>query len=140
MTEESKHNCIEKDDLLEQTKLNIEKIGLQVIMVSSANYSPSFSYSIGLTKTYNHPEIICFGLSNQLGHEIINDVAEIIKKGENIDVGKIYSEIFSNSRATRYPKVAPSGTCFASFTRSTECLRIALISVVQSISTLHICV
>jgi hypothetical protein len=100
MTEESKHNCISKDDLLEQTKLNITKFGLQVIMVTSTNYSPSFAYSIGLTKSFSHPEIICFGLSNNLAHEIINDVAEIVKKGEIIESGKIYSEIFKDSRAT----------------------------------------
>jgi len=100
MTEESEHNCISKHELLEQTKLNINKFGLQVIMVTETNYSPSFAYSIGLTRTYNHPEIICFGLPNKLGHEIINDVAEIIKSGEIIESGKIYSEIFRNSRAT----------------------------------------
>ena len=100
MTEENKHDCISKDDLLEKTKLNIEKFGIQVIMVSSTDYLPSFAYSIGLKKTYNHPEIICFGLSNSLGHQIINDVAEIIKKGEVIESGKVYSEIFENSRAT----------------------------------------
>lgn len=100
MTEKNDHNCISKDDLLEETKLNIDKFGLQVIMVTSTNYSPSFSYSVGLTKTYNHPEIICFGFSNSLGHEIINDVAEIIKNGEIIESGKIYTEIFKDSRAT----------------------------------------
>ena len=100
MTKENEHNCIGKDELLVQTKLNVEKFGLQVVMVSSANYSPSFSYSIGLTKTYNHPEIICFGLTNQLGHAIINDVAEIIKNGSKIEIGKIYTEIFKNSKAT----------------------------------------
>ncbi len=100
MTKENEHNCISKDDLLEQTKSNIEKFGLQVIMVTSTNYSPSFAYSIGLTKTYKHPEIICFGLPTNLGHEIINDVAEIIKSGEIFESGKIYTEIFKNSRAT----------------------------------------
>ncbi len=100
MAEENEHNCISKGDLLEQTKLNIAKFGLQVIMVTSTDYSPSFAYSIGLTKTYNHPEIICFGLPNNLAHEIINDIAEIVKNGEIIKSKKIYSEIFKDSRAT----------------------------------------
>lgn len=99
MTEENKHQCISKNELLEQTKLNISKFGLQVIMVDSTNYSPSFAYSIGLTKTYNHPEIICFGLPNDLSHEIINDVAELVKNGEIIESRKNYSNIFINSRA-----------------------------------------
>lgn len=99
MKSEKEHNCISKDDLLNQTKLNIEKFGLQVIMVASTNYSPSFAYSIGLTRTYNHPEVICFGLPNDLGHEIINDVAELIRNGAEIESGKIYTEIFNNSKA-----------------------------------------
>jgi hypothetical protein len=68
-------------------------------MVVSTSYCPSFAYSIGLTQTYNHPEIICFGLPNDIGHAIINDIADIIQKGETIDTGKIYTEIFSDSRA-----------------------------------------
>jgi hypothetical protein len=99
MTTENEHNCIDKDDLLNNTKLNIKKFGLQVIMVGSTSYCPSFAYSIGLTQTYNHPEIICFGLPNDFGLAIINDIAEIIQKGETIDTEKIYSDIFKDSRA-----------------------------------------
>ena len=97
---ENKHNCIDKNVLLKDTELNIEKYGLQVIMVKPTAYLSSFAYSVGLSKTYNHPEIIIFGLSNDLGHEIINDVAELIKKGEIIEIGKIYTNIFKNSKAT----------------------------------------
>jgi Domain of unknown function (DUF4262) len=93
------HNCINREDLLSQTKQNIDKFGLQVIMVSSTNYSPSFAYSIGLFEKYNHPEIICFGLPDKLGHEIINDVADLIKNGETIKTRKNYSNIFKDSRA-----------------------------------------
>jgi hypothetical protein len=99
MTKDNEHNCIDKDELLKNTKLNIDKFGLQVIMVSSTSYCPSFAYSIGLTQTYNHPEIICFGLSNDLGHAIINDIAEIIKSGERFEAGKISTEIFKDSKA-----------------------------------------
>jgi len=100
MNEENKHHCINKDNLVEKTSLNISKYGLQVIMVSSTKYSPSFAYSIGLTETYDHPEIICFGLSNDLAQEIINDVAEIIKNGDIIEIGENYYKIFKDSRAT----------------------------------------
>jgi len=49
-------------------------------MVKGSDYYPSFAYSIGLFETYRQPEVICFGLPDKLGHEIINDVAELIKK------------------------------------------------------------
>lgn len=103
MHEEKDHHCIGKDDLLAQTKINIAKFGLQVIMVNSSDYSPSFSYSIGLFDTYKQPEIICFGLPDTIAHEIINDVAALIKQGETIKTYSDYSGIFKDSRAIFLP-------------------------------------
>ena len=93
-------HCINKNDLLERTKQDIAQFGLQVISVTSTDYLPSFSYSIGLTQTYQHPEIICFGLSSSLGHEIVNDIASMIKNGIIFEDGKIYTDIFQDSKAT----------------------------------------
>ena len=103
MNTEKEHKCISKDELVVQTRANIDKYGLQVIMVSGSGYSPSFAYSIGLFKTYNHPEIIVFGLPDKLGHEIINDVAELIRNGETIGTYTNYDNIFKNSRAEFLP-------------------------------------
>ena len=99
MKEDKDHKCIDKNELLSRTRVNVEKYGLQVIMVGSTDYTPSFAYSIGLYKTYNHPEIICFGLPDNLGHAIINDVANLIKNGEAIISRKIYENIFKKSKA-----------------------------------------
>jgi hypothetical protein len=99
MTDNKDHKCVDRNELLDKTKLNIEKFGLQVIMVNSTSYSPSFAYSIGLWETYKHPEIICFGLTNDLGHAIINDVAEMIKQGLKININENYADIFKDSRA-----------------------------------------
>jgi len=96
---DKEHKCVDRSELLEKTKLNIEKFGLQVIMVSSTTYSPSFTYSIGLWETYKHPEIICFGLPDKLGHEIINDVADIIKQRTKFNIGENYTDIFKDSTA-----------------------------------------
>ncbi|KUJ52222.1 DUF4262 domain-containing protein [Chryseobacterium sp. JAH] len=99
MKDDNQHQCISKSNLSEQTVQNINKFGLQVILVGSTDYLPSFAYSIGLQKSYNHPEIICFGLPSNLAHGIINDIARIIKNGEKINSKKIYTNIFDNSRA-----------------------------------------
>ena len=99
MTDNKEHKHIDKKSLLEKTKLNIEKFGLQVIMVSSESYNPSFAHSVGLTETFNHPEIICFGLPSDLAHSIINDVVEIIKQTGAIKIEKEYDNIFKDSRA-----------------------------------------
>jgi hypothetical protein len=103
MDKEREHKCINKTDLLLKTEANIDKYGLQVIMVGGTDYSPSFAYSIGLFETYKHPEIICFGLPDKLGHEIINDVADLIKTGEAIKTYRHYSNIFKDSVAQFIP-------------------------------------
>jgi len=92
------HNC-DFDELLEKTKHNIEKYGLQVISIRASEYLPSFSYSIGLLESYQHPELICFGLSTDLMHTLINDVAALIKQGEKAESGRNYDNIFANSDA-----------------------------------------
>ncbi|KOP38960.1 DUF4262 domain-containing protein [Flavobacterium sp. WLB] len=107
MISDENHNCIDPDELIRETKINIEKYGLQVILIEATDYLPSFAYSIGLWEKYNHPEIICFGLSISLLHALINDVAEIIKKNETIIEGKNYSDIFEDSRA-EFLKVHPN--------------------------------
>lgn len=92
---ENEHNC--RDD--NRTTSDIEKFGLSVIIIEATDYLPSFAYSIGLWQKFNHPEIICFGLSNETMHAVINDVSDIIKKGKTFEANKIYSDIFENSSA-----------------------------------------
>ena len=99
MTTHDEHHCPTQDELLNKTKINIEKYGLQVMGISSTDYLPSFSYSVGLYETYQHPEIICLGLPTNLAHVIINDVAELIKNGETIKPYTHYDNIFKDSRA-----------------------------------------
>jgi hypothetical protein len=82
-----------------RTTSDIQKFGLTVIIIEATDYLPSFAYSIGLWQRYNHPEIICFGLSTKSLHSIINNVADIVKSGQSIESGKTYFEIFENGKA-----------------------------------------
>ncbi|ENW07933.1 DUF4262 domain-containing protein [Acinetobacter beijerinckii] len=100
MNTDHPHNCPTPDALINTTKLNIEKYGLQVIGISATDYLPSFSYSIGLYENYQHPEIICFGLPTDLAYTIINDVANLIKNGKIIALNQEYGDqIFKETRA-----------------------------------------
>lgn len=96
MTADSEHNCRNDD----QTKSDIEKFGLSVVVIEATDYLPSFAYSIGLWQKFRHPELICFGLRIQTLHSILNDVADFVKSGEVIQVGKTYDNIFENAKAT----------------------------------------
>jgi hypothetical protein len=95
MANEKEHNC--RDD--KKIVSDIEKFGLSVIIIEATDYLPSFAYSIGLKKKFNHPEIICFGLKiNTLG-PLINDVADLVRNGQTIGINRIYDNIFENSKA-----------------------------------------
>lgn len=89
------HSCIDMDLI----KDHIQKYGLSVVKVDGNGYAPAFAYSVGLTETMNHPEIICFGLPKNLMHALINDVAEIIRVDGKIDLDREYTTVFKNSRA-----------------------------------------
>jgi Domain of unknown function (DUF4262) len=97
------HNC--GDD--GQTERNIMQYGLTVIIIEATNYLPAFAYSIGLWKTFKHPEIICFGLTTKTLYTLINDVAEFVKQGNVITANKSYDD-FVNNTDTRFVSVVPS--------------------------------
>ena len=100
MTTEQKHNCIDNKKL----SADIEKFGWIVILLEATDYLPSFAYTVGLWKNYNHPEIISFGLTTKNLHLILNDAGEIAKVGQTIAVGKTYGNFFKNSE-TQFVKV-----------------------------------
>jgi len=84
-------------------KALIEKYGLVINQIEATDYLPSFAYSIGLWQNYKQPEIICFGLSVELMHQVINDVAALIKNGQTIVAGEVNTKIFKDTRATFLP-------------------------------------
>lgn len=94
-TPDKEHNC--RDD--EKTNSDIEKYGLTVMIIKGTDYLPSFAYSIGLWKKFGHPEIISFGLTTQTLHSIINLAADIVKAGQTIQPGKIYTDFFETGKS-----------------------------------------
>lgn len=95
MKAEQMHDC--RDN--QRTLSDIEKFGLSVILIQATDYLPSFAYSIGLWQKFGHPEIICFGLSIETLHGLINDAAEMVKNGGTIEANKKYDDFFESGSA-----------------------------------------
>ncbi|MBS1527638.1 MAG: DUF4262 domain-containing protein [Bacteroidetes bacterium] len=74
-----------KDEYHRKISENIEKYGLAIQPVFGDEENPQFSYSIGLYRTYRHPEIIMLGLNQELMSNIIDNIAEDIKNGKTYD-------------------------------------------------------
>jgi hypothetical protein len=95
MTNNQDHNCIDDDKLI----ADIEEFGWSVLLIEATDYLPSFAYTVGLWKNYNHPEIISFGLSTQTLHAILNIAGEIVKSGQRLIAQRNYSDFFETGSA-----------------------------------------
>ncbi len=59
----------------------IEQHGWFVAVFEATETLPSFAYTIGLYKNYQHAEIIVFGFNNVLAVQILNIVGDMVKSG-----------------------------------------------------------
>lgn len=84
-----------EDQLLQ----DIETVGWSVILIEATDYLPSFAYTVGLWKNYQHPELIAFGLSISTLHSILNTGGELVKEGQTLKTGIAYDDFFEGSPA-----------------------------------------
>jgi hypothetical protein len=51
---------------------------------------PEWAFSAGLYHSYQHPEIVIFGLDLSIMHKIVNNIGDEVKKGTTFEPGKQY--------------------------------------------------
>lgn len=76
-----------------QIKSDIKKYGLHIIHVMGEDDLPNFSYTIGLFETYQQPEIIIFGLEQDMHQVLLNNMAYDYKEGKKPVHGILYVDI-----------------------------------------------
>ena len=76
---------------------DIAKHGWHVVMIEATDYLPGFAFTVGLSKNYQHPELISFGLSVKPLHSILNIGGDIAKSGQQLSIDKTYDDFFENS-------------------------------------------
>jgi hypothetical protein len=69
-------------EAMDKTEKNIKEFGWEAMYVfdEHAEKQP-FLYTIGLEETYEHPEIMIFGLNRETMHNIVSDIVHDIKNG-----------------------------------------------------------
>ena len=67
-----------------QLLADVEQHGLHVIGVEEDEEGPGFAYSIGLYHSFDHPEVIVFGLPVRVMHPIINGIGEQVRAGKRL--------------------------------------------------------
>jgi hypothetical protein len=77
-------------------KSDVEKYGWTVALFEKSTATPSFAYTIGLWKTFNHPEIVVFGLPINILYTILNDAGELVKGGKGLLLNVDNNDILIN--------------------------------------------
>ena len=66
-----------ENDYEKKIHSNIDRVGWHLTSVSSQD-SYSYSYSIGLFKTFGHPEVIVVGLPPDVAYSVVKDMVKSI--------------------------------------------------------------
>ncbi len=88
-------------DKNEQNALqDIEEYGCHILHIMEEPDSPSITYSIGIDKTSNHPEVIIIGLQHEVAHVMIDDYNNRILAGEAFIPNRFYSDFLEGFEVT----------------------------------------
>ena len=75
----------------EKALADIDQYGCHILHILEHETGPRFSYSIGIEKTTNQPELVVTGLKQELAHWIINEYNNRVRGGERFEADKLYS-------------------------------------------------
>jgi hypothetical protein len=75
-------------DVFEKVVDDVERVGWHCMWVGGAPGHPSYGYSIGLHRTFGHPEILIFGLEPRNTHGIMSTIVGDIRAGRGRHAGE----------------------------------------------------
>jgi hypothetical protein len=89
----------EARDHHEQKALDdVQLHGLHIVNVLEDGKLPGFAYTVGLYRTFQHPEVLVYGLPQERAHQILNDLADNLRAGQRYVAGGAYEDLLE-----RYP-------------------------------------
>lgn len=87
------NDCVSLD-LTASLDEKIKIFGFSIVSVFSDGESPGFSYTVGLTETYRHPEIIVFGLPQTVAASLFHSIVDtILDEGVVIETDVSYTKL-----------------------------------------------
>jgi len=68
----------------------------------------NFTYTVGLTESFQHPEIITWALPSRVAHEVFSTIVTLVKAGEPMEVDKPTPGILGNNYDVLFRRMRPS--------------------------------
>jgi hypothetical protein len=95
------------EKIIERARSDVQTFGWHCISVvpGEGESGENFTYTIGLSETFGHPEIMIFGLNSNTSHGILSDCVQQIREGTRFQAGVEYSEVLGGGYKVIFKKV-----------------------------------
>jgi hypothetical protein len=64
---------------------DVAEHGWMCVHLRAEGHEGPYSYTVGLFRTYSHPELAVFGLSGEVAHQVLNNAVALIQQGHALD-------------------------------------------------------
>jgi len=97
-----------------KVRADVDKFGWHCLNVwpEKGNDHPAFSYTIGLTESYEHPEIMVFGLDEK-AHGILNECVQLVRNGNKLVANAPNADVLSGGYDVVFKPIRKE--CFADY-------------------------
>ncbi len=84
---------------------DVAQVGYHVASGTSTGGDPAFAFSVGLFRSFDHPEVAVFGLAPEALHAAVRRIGERVGVGERFDEGALHEGIV-DGRAVAFRRIA----------------------------------
>lgn len=77
---------------------DVAQHGCHIVTIPEDLEGPTYSFSIGLYLNFQHPEIVIFGLNQEVAATTINDIFVKVENGRQFQVGESSDEFFNKAK------------------------------------------
>jgi hypothetical protein len=85
---------------------DVSHAGVHVVRGASTGAAPAFAFSIGLFRTFDHPEVAMFGLAPDALDAAVRRLGDRVRAGERFDEGNVVDGIL-DGRAVAFRRIVP---------------------------------
>jgi hypothetical protein len=82
---------------------DVDRVGWHLVMIPEEDEAPGWAFSVGLFKSFGHPEVVVFGLPLELGGRVVNGIGAHIKAGSVFAAESEYPGILEGVLCTFRP-------------------------------------
>lgn len=72
---------------------DVARVGWAVVGIPEDDEGPGYAFSVGLFRTFGHPEVVLIGLPWEVSYRFINDIGVAVKAGKAFEAGRTYDDL-----------------------------------------------